>query len=181
MEIIETIKYQNGRLYAHHSCSAFRTCLIKARHTRLMWLCVSAIRASARLSRTKTLPSATSAHATPSSTSETYLHLLSPPFVLSVHSATASATSTTATAATAASAPHTTATTGAGRGAATCVSPDHVSDSSDGSCNSGRNCGRNRRSLLCCFIRNLDDRPYLADVGAGSTASAAINVDLCLI
>lgn len=109
------------------------------------------------------------------------LALLPPPFVLFIHAATASATSTTATTATTASAPHTTAPTGAGRGAATCVSLDRVSDRPDGSCNSGRYCGRHRRSLLHRFIRNLNDRPYLADVGTGSTASAAVDVDLCLI
>jgi len=89
------------------------------------------------------------------------LALLSPPFVLFIHAATAAATSATAATATAAtaSAPHTAALTGAGRGAATCVSLDRVSDSPDGGCNSGRYCGGNRRSLLHRFIRNLDDRP----------------------
>jgi len=109
------------------------------------------------------------------------LALLSPPFILFIHAATAAATSTAATTATTASAPHTITPTGAGRGAATCVALDSVSDSPDGSCNSGRNCGGNRRSLLRRFIRNLDDRPYLADARAGSTASAAVDVDLCLI
>jgi hypothetical protein len=109
------------------------------------------------------------------------LALLPPPFVLFIHAATAAATSTTATTATTASAPHTTALTGTGRGTVTCVSLDRVSDSSDGSCNSGRNCGGNRRSLLRRFIRNLDDRSQLAYISTGSTASAAIDVDLRLI
>jgi len=106
------------------------------------------------------------------------LALLPPPFVLFIHTATAAATST---AATTASAPHTAALTGAGRGAAACVSLDRVSDRSDGSCNSGRNCGGNGRNLLRRFIRNLDDRSQLAHISTGSTASAAIDVDLCLI
>jgi hypothetical protein len=74
MGIIETMKYQNGRLYTYHCCSAFRTCLIDARHTWLVRLGVSAVRASARLNRTKTLSSAASSHAAPSSASWTHLH-----------------------------------------------------------------------------------------------------------
>lgn len=109
------------------------------------------------------------------------LALLPPPFVLFIHTATAAATSTTATTAATASAPHTTALTGASRGTVTCVSLDRVSDSSDDSCNSGCDCGGHGRSLPDRFIRNLDDRSQLTYVSTGSTASAAIDVDLCLI
>jgi len=104
------------------------------------------------------------------------LALLSSPFVLFVHTATAAATSTTATA----SAPCTTST-GSGETAAIRVPLDCTSNSPYGGCDSGRNCGGHGHILLHRFIRNLNDRSQLAHVSTSSTASASINVDLCLI
>lgn len=94
------------------------------------------------------------------------LALLPPPFILSVHSTTASA-------------PHTTAPAGPGRAAATCVALDSVSDSPDGS----RNCGGHGHSPLHRFIqiRHLDDRSFLANACACGAAGAAVNIDLCRV
>jgi hypothetical protein len=122
-------------------------------------------------------PSA-SAHA--ASSSGTHLHLLPPPFVLFIHTTTAAATSTTATVA-AASAPHTATTTRSGETAAIRVPLDCTSNSPYGGCDSGRNCGGHGHILRHRFIRNLNDRSQLAHVSTSSTASASINVDLCLI
>lgn len=69
-------KNKNGRLYTYHYCSAFRTCLIDTWHTWLVWLCVSAVRASTRLNGTKPLSSAAFAHAASSSAPRTHRHHL---------------------------------------------------------------------------------------------------------